>query len=229
MKRIATLVIGIMLSLSLLSARNTYALMQVAFDSGADGSVESLVSDNGSGDLSSIPGYMIAAFSGGPWFVSVALGTSKPVAAPPTVMDLSFSAISSTGGTILISLTDTNWSGVGVQRFLADIGGAMADGATVEYSVYGSLNNGEFERTSLICHDTLSGSPYADSCTGLFTQDPQYSLTLDVKVTHTNWGITTGNLEFKVPEPSAMILLGMGLLGLCMWTRKRMSKRKQLG
>ncbi len=229
MKRIATLVIGIMLSLSLLSARNTYALMRVAFDSGADGSVESLVSDNGAGDLSSITGYMIAAYSGGPWFVSVALGTSKPVAVPPTVMDLSFSAISSAGGTILISLTDTNWSGVGVQQFLADIGGAMVSGALVEYSVYGSLANGEFERTSLICHDTLSGSPYADSCVGLFTQDPEYSLTLDVKVTHTGWGITTGNLEFKVPEPSAMILLGMGLLGLCMWTRKRMSKRKQLG
>lgn len=227
-QRIGTLVIGIALSLSLGLARNSYGLMQIAFDNGADGIVEATVTDNSGGDLSSITGFMIAAYSGGPWVVSVAVGTSKPVAVAPTVMDLNFTALSSGGGSILISLTDTNWSGLGVQQFLAQIGGVMAEAATVEYWIWGSLNNGAFARTNLICSDTLSGSPYAGSCVGLFTQDPQYSLTLDVKVTHVGWGISTGNLEFRVLEPSAMILLGLGLLGLCMWTRKRTFKRKQM-
>src|SRR5690606_28012357 len=100
-------------------------------------------------------------------------------------LDINSSSPSSAGGgTLLIEFSDSGY-GPSSGLFLVDIGGTLADGASLVYDTYVGNGNGLFEKSALIkSMGPFTASPFSDSATSTVSVSNPYSLTLEVLLTH---------------------------------------------
>lgn len=207
------------------------ASLQLYLDAGGGNTV--LVTDNLAGDLNSTPGIVAYAGSLGNFVLNVAIGSSKPAlgsASDPQIDLYSVDITGWRGGTLTMRLTDIGFTPTGDTNFLIGIGGSMSSGGTLMYSAFEDNSNTPFGTANAICSMSFSTSSFSNACGNTIATSNPYSLTLQTEVTLP--GLLSGvafnaELTDPVPEPSALLLVGVGLIGLAAWGKRQIKSRSK--
>jgi hypothetical protein len=213
--RVAT---GLFLAISF--ATGAQASFVLTLDDPTTGGTDVMITDGGAGDANPVTGAITYIGSVGVFDVNVTTGTSKPVQGPG-VMDLnSIDVSSSTGGTLNIGLTDTDFTGTATS-YSANYGGTTT--STVSFDFLYDASNTEFGGSSFASAGPLTGSSFSGSGSYAIPAANPYSLTILASITHASGNQSTSfDAELRpVPLPAALWLFGSGLLGLASCVRRR--------
>ena len=218
--------LALVFSLAVVSPARAILTLKVS-----DGITTYTVADGSGSDLSAQTGTVVFSGSFPNVIFDLNSGISKPVIgsifAPELHLD---SILASTAAVALtVQLSDTDFSGTGLATFIAGLGGIISapNGSTVSLSVYRDLSNALFGTGAgtLICSTgALGGNPsFSANCGGNnILIDDSYSVTLQAVISHLGEGTSSLNAIVKdAPEPSSMILLGAGLMGMAAWVRRK--------
>jgi hypothetical protein len=181
------------------------------------------IDDNGIGDMNPLVG--VVNFNGplgaGPWIVNVSTAVSKPLLGPRPTIDLNSVNLSGGTGTVVIMMTDTDFSfGAGPVSFTSAIGGTT-DG-TVSYSTWFDSFNAEFGLTTpLAVGGPFGPVAFSDTFNNAAVLGGLFSMTQAVQITHSSgFHISSFNAKLSIPEPGTLMLLGLGLLSLGFTSRR---------
>ena len=180
------------------------------------------MTDNGAGDTDSTVG--LISFSGaiGAFQTNIAIGSSKPLigSASAPHMDLFSVTITSplAGGTLILSLTDTGFTGSGPAQFLTLVGGTLGIGASVgiESFINGATltNLGQFG----------PGGAFSSTASGIANLSSPFSMGITatlVATANSAAQISSFDAEVKIPEPATLAIFGTGLVFLGFAVRRR--------
>jgi|WetSurMetagenome_2_1015567.scaffolds.fasta_scaffold370868_1 hypothetical protein len=191
----------------------------------SSGGINWEIADGGAGDINLVPGAVTFSGTVGSWVVNVTTGLSYPVIGSPAnpMMDLcSVDVSSSLPGTPLDPLTilfsDAGFLNTGGANIL--IGGVT--GGTLTYNAYWDPGNTLFATTnSLNLSEQFSQGAFSGMFSGAAPASSPYSLTQEVVISHpAGIAVTSFNASISVPEPSLILLLGIGIMGISVCWRK---------
>lgn len=179
---------------------------------------------DGSGNDSGGP-LGVISYSGivGNFDINVTTGISKPVIGPGALDLNSINVSSGSGGTLVVRISDTDFTGPAPATYNAAYGGTT-DGA-VDFSFLYDVGNSEFGGSSF-ASGGFAAAPgnqsFSADLSGAVTPANPYSLTIVAAVIHSS-GVesTSFNAEVSaVPLPASAWLFGSALLGLAVSGRR---------
>jgi hypothetical protein len=156
------------------------------------------------------------------WTINVSTGLIDPVLGIPS-MDLN--SVDRTkllgNGTLVITFSDTilgAWAGPGA---IASVGGTLRSGAGNSATFETKINGVSQTIMSFASPDTA----FSNSEQFGFTPTGSDFIQMIATITHAGVGTTSFDYALTpVPEPGTMMLLGMGMLGMAVYGKRRMNK-----
>jgi hypothetical protein len=217
-KKIATVAAALLASAPLAS----HAAVTLQIDDLTTAGVDVTIVDGGVGDVNGAAGAVTYIGGVGVWTFNVSTAQGAP-SYPGFGIDLNSINNSSAGGSLRISMTDTDhaYGAAGTDTF--DMMG-LIDGVTsgsVSYALYADTTNAAFASGSLVFSGASGTGAFSNSGGTAITMDDPFSITSVVTITHTGAGSTSFNFEGNVPEPTTLALVGAALLGLGVAARRR--------
>ena len=223
MRRIPGFIGAMVLGFVLFGSANAEAafIAYVCGTQNCSGATDVMVTDNGTGDLSSTTGAILIAGTYFGYDLVINTSQSKPLVGSTTQpqMDIGYTLTNSAGtaGDIWLYATDTNFTGQ--VSLLGNLNGNTSYSAyTIDASIWGGSSNNVGDISNLLISLGPLSTPlsYIDSGSSgqIGSVVNPYSLTLGLHLFTNALGTTTGDLLMtSVPEPASLLLLGLGLLG----------------
>jgi hypothetical protein len=180
----------------------------------SDGVTTVNITDGGIGDSNLNAGVITYIGSIGVWTLNTTTALGAPATVGNTLMDVSSQNTSTGAGTLTIIANQTGWTPGGTLNFAGEVGGTFQ--GTTLFRWYAGGN--------LLGSDTLG--PGADAGGGSATASvpTPYDVTLRADITHPAAGLSSYDQSLRVPEPTTLILLGLGLASLGLLGRKKFKK-----
>jgi hypothetical protein len=179
-------------------------------------------------DTDAINAFLLQSGPVGSWATSVAIGSGNGWSSIFGIDLTSFAASSNTGGTLRITLTETdltlgvNGGPVTVNSF---IGGTTQ--GTIAYSAWLDDANNALNvanpagQGTLLFSGSTSGASFDARGQGTTLASDPFAMTLQVDITHTGRYTSSFDFQATVPEPSSLALLSVAMLGAGFAARRR--------
>ena len=186
----------------LATALSSSAALQIRITDGSPGGTNITVVDQGADDFNLTVGSVsYSGPIGSNWIATVSSGASKPLlgsAAAPQVDLQSLGVSSSSGGTLIIELTDTDFTGAGPAQIT--IGGNTA--GQVNLNVFTDNANAGFGKISTVASlGPIVGLGFSQIVPAAVTALAPYSITFELRIAHVAGGATGLDAELVVNPP----------------------------
>ena len=180
------------------------------------------VVDGAISDILSQSGQVGYAGSVGTWALSFTAGTGYDVSDIWGIDLSTLSVSSSSGGTLRISLTETDLGYTPGPFTVSSAIGGTTNG-TVSYKAYADDSNAAFGTGTALFSGLGTGLAFAGSGATTLNLSNPFSLTLVADIAQSGRSITSFDFTSQVPEPASIALCVVALLGAGAATRRRQS------
>ncbi|HXI72566.1 MAG TPA: PEP-CTERM sorting domain-containing protein [Verrucomicrobiae bacterium] len=184
--------------------------------------------DNGPGDILGMYGGIYVSTQVGVWNLTISSAITKPLFGSSTapVMDINVQASSTAAGTLTYSFSDNNFTPANNPGVVnATLSGGLTYGsATAQYRVYGDPNNLVGATTVPLVNIGPNPLSTLQSSTGGFSLPQPLSFTQVITLTAaqaSNFSIDASFNVIAVPEPSSLVLAGLGGAAVLTLFRRR--------
>lgn len=223
MRSIKSLFSVISLSGMVLFSTGANASLILRLDDLSTAGVDVEIVDGAGGDWAPGLGWVAHIGTAGSWAFNLTGGLGNGVSSIFGIDLGSISASSPAGGTLRISLTETDLSlGAGSPISVASLIGGTTQG-TVTYNSWLDDGNLPFGMGSLLFSGSAGPGAFSAAGSTTVSMANPFSLTLQVDITHVGMKATSFDFAAQIPEPSTVALLGIGLLGLAVASRRKSS------
>ncbi len=167
-------------------------------------------------------GYVIYNGAVGSFVINTTVGLTKPSIGTASAGELHLTSLdvsSSAGGTLIVRWSDTGFGIADPAGITLSAGGVT--GGTVTIAGYADASDALFGQGTLIGILGPFGGAFSGSTTTGFGADQSFSMTLVATITHSGAKVTSVDVHQAVPEPATLLLIGAGLLGIGVISRKR--------
>ncbi|NPU93759.1 MAG: VPLPA-CTERM sorting domain-containing protein [Gammaproteobacteria bacterium] len=180
--------------------------------------------DGTGSDLNGVNGVITYSGAVGAFVVNVTTGVSKPLIGPAQ-LDLNSINVSGAAGTLLVSISDTGFTG-NYNTLGASYGGTTQ--GAVDFDFLYDTANQQFGGNAFAADSFISSGvnyAFSDDLAGAVTPAALFSLSINTRITHDSaFEVTSFDAQIApVPLPATIWLLGAALAGLASLRRARHS------
>ncbi len=226
LKKIALPVLAVCSLVSVSPANASFVMM---LDDPNDSAAATYIYDLGLGDYNPAAGAITFLGNIGSFVVNVVTGVSKPLIGPSKLDLNSINVTGSSAGTLLVGLTDTNFTS-NLGGFLTSTGGTTNGSVSFNY-LYGATN-AEFSGNSFAAYNFASAplqTAFSSDIVTAVANSTPFSLSVLAQITHTAGNQVT-SFDASVaptpaPLPAALWLFVSALSSFYFFARKKISSK----